>query len=147
MTLRDDRTGTTLAIIAFVCVLAMYAIFRMLAIAVANYNPNSWETVVLLGGWDSLIFPAILGLAVLLRRSQQGLVTLLTAAVVLAVLSLGILYYDLHPYFAPPVGNARVLNSYGPLVEFVLPLLQWPLMGLIVAITWWFSRRRLPDSP
>ena len=128
-----------LAIIILGCALAIYATFRMLGIAVGNYNPTSWETVILLGAWDSMVYPAIVGLACLFRRSPRSLGVVLTGTVALTSLSLWILYFDLQLYFTPPVGNARVHNSYGPLIQFALPLLQWTLFAVVTAGAWWSS--------
>jgi hypothetical protein len=127
------------AIIILGCALAICATFRMQAIAVANYNPTTWETVVLLSAWDSLVYPAIVGLACLFRRSPRSLWVVLTGTVALTSLSVWILYFDLQPYFTPPVGNARVHNSYGPIIQLALPFLQWTLFAVLTAGAWWCS--------
>ena len=51
---------------------------------------KNW-TVILLGAWDSLVYPAIVGLACLFRRSPRGLGVMLPGTFAMTSLSLGIL--------------------------------------------------------
>ena len=112
----------------------------MLTLAVQNYNPGSWETIVLLGGWDVLVYAGIVTAAILFRRSVRASLVMLCGAVVVGGFSVLLLYADLSVYFVPPTPTTRVMNSAGPLLQFVLPVLQWPVLGVFVVVSY-FCRR------
>ena len=106
----------------------------MLALAVMNYNPGSWESIDILGGWDVAVYAGVVLLAVALRESRRASVVMLLGAVFIDDFSVLILLWlserSLHTAnSAPPRDELR-----GPNIELGLPLLQWPTLGAFAAV-------------
>jgi hypothetical protein len=103
----------------------------MEAIAVKNYNPGSWETIAILGGWNSLAYLAIALAAGAFGRSIRGSVVVLVGTMIISGLSVVELYAALSPYFVPPSFGHRVMNCGGP-AEILIPFLQFPMYAAVL---------------
>lgn len=134
-----------LAITISVCSLAAFTTIGMMVIAMSNYNPGSWETVVILGGWDSLVYLGIIAIACVFRHSPRTSCIVALGAAAISAFSVLVLYADLQPYFTPPSPTFRVMNCAGPLIQFGLPFLQWPALGMVAGIAYCNSRVHRPN--
>ncbi|MHB9076808.1 MAG: hypothetical protein ACYC3X_04845 [Pirellulaceae bacterium] len=134
------------AITTISCFCAAAATIGMLALAVLNYNPGSWESIVIVGGWDVAVYAGVVLLAVALRESRRASVVMLLGAVFIGGFSVLILYGDLSAYFTPPTPRHRVMNCVGPIIELGLPLLQWPTLGAFAAVAFTCRGSRRPTS-
>lgn len=126
------------ALTSAVCLVAAIATFSMQSMAVRNYNPGSWETIMLLGTWDAAIYVALASWAFGARQSTCASLIALFATTVISLSSVLILHNHLKVYMTPPAPGLRAQNSFGPIVELGLPLLQWPLFGLCL----WLARHK-----
>ncbi len=133
-----------LAITITVSVVAIGMTLVMLGRAVANYNPGSWETVMILGGWDAFVYAGIVLLALGLRYSPRASWTIAAGAAVISGFSVCILYADLSPYFTSPAPALRAMNCYGPLIELGLPVLQWGALGVVAVVAGYSATRCSP---
>lgn len=125
-----------------VSLLAAAASWAMIGLATYNYNPGSWLSVVVLGGWDTAVFVAFGAVAVGLRNSRTGSLILLAGTLATGIFSTWLLYADLHFYFTPPTPGNQVMNCMGPLVELGLPILQWPTFAAFASAGYVISQRR-----
>ena len=132
-----------LALTIALCLSAAAATLGMLTVAVTNYDPGSWETIVILGGWDVAVYAGVVGFAIAFGKSRSASAVILLGAAVIGVSSVFILYGSLSVYFSPPTPTRRVMNCVGPLIELGLPVLQWPTLALFSAVAFLvFSSRR-----
>lgn len=131
-----------LAMTILVSCLATVATIAMLSRAVANYNPGSWETVVILGGWDVLVYGGLVLLALALRYSRHGSWVIVTGAALISGFSIAVLYADLAPYLTPPTPASRTANCFGPLIQLGLPILQWGGFVVVAVLAGYAARRR-----
>lgn len=130
------------------CLCAASATLGMFTLAVTNYNPGSWETIVILGGWDVAVYTGVILLAIVFRKSYFASAVMLVGAVVIGGLSVFILHGCLSGYFTPPTPTHRVMNCVGPVVELGLPILQWPTLAVFAVVAFFAHspRRSKPHA-
>ena len=129
-----------------VCVLAALTTCGMLVVATLNYNPGSWETVVILGGWDIFVYVGIIATAFGFQNSRQASYVMVAGAATISLCSVIVLYTDLQPYFMPPSPTFRVMNCAGPIIQLGLPFLQWPALGVVAGVAYYTLRITPPSG-
>jgi len=123
-----------------VCTGATIATLSMEGIAIANYNPGSWESVVILGGWNCFAYLLLSTTAFAFKNSMHAASTALTGTIIVSCLSLLALYGALHVFFEPPTPGHRIMNCSGP-AEIVIPFFQLPLSIVFVSAACFLNGR------
>ncbi len=138
------RIGTS--IVCLCCVAITFAIFVVVA---NNYNPGQWASVIIFGGWDTIVYLGIIAAMFAFADSRRCSCVILASGITIGGFSLFALYSANEPFFIPPTPTGRVMNCAGPLVEIGLPFFQWPTLGLFVGTATLlrrFNRTKAPED-